>query len=143
MAEEKNLREVLESLQEVLGSWGKDPESRREDEKARQERLATENRAAQVRLREARVRRLDAEVAQIEDVTKLRREYAGHALKFLRIWMAVVGALVIFQGFRLLGFELSDTVLTAIVGGTAVSVIGLVLAVIRGLFVVPPSSPSN
>lgn len=48
--------------------------------------------------------------------------------------MLCIGALVVFQGFGFLGFNLSDTVLTAIVGGTAISVVGLVLAVIKGLF---------
>ena len=44
-------------------------------------------------------------------------------------WTAVVAGLLILDGFSLWGFELDTTVLTTIVGGTTVSVIGPVLAI--------------
>lgn len=79
-------------------------------------------------------RHLEAQTAQIESTTDLQKEYAGRAFKFLTYWMACVGGFVFLQGFGFWGFRLSDVVLSTIVGGTAVAVVGLAHAVIKGLF---------
>ena len=65
----------------------------------------------------------------------LREKYAGRAFRFLICWMSAVGVIVLLQGFGpYTRFSLSDLVLSTIVGGTAVAVVGLAHAVIRGLF---------
>ena len=65
---------------------------------------------------------------------QLIKPYAWAVLQFLCGYGAVVAALLFFQGFKTAGFHLNDTVMGVIVGSTAVSAIGLVLTVVRGLF---------
>lgn len=77
---------------------------------------------------------LEARTAQLRSTTELRERYAGRAFQFLTWWMGCVGMFVALQGFGFLGFRLSELVLSTIVGGTAVAVIGLGHAVVRGLF---------
>ena len=77
---------------------------------------------------------LEALTADLQSTTALRKKYAGHAFRFLTWWMTCVGGFVLLQGFGFLGFTLSDLVLSTIVGGTAVAVIGLGHAVVKGLF---------
>ena len=83
---------------------------------------------------------LEALTAYLRSTTALRQQYAGYAFQFLTWWMACVGIFVALQGFGFLGFRLSDLVLSTIVGGTAVAVVGLAHAVIRGLFGKVPGS---
>jgi hypothetical protein len=66
--------------------------------------------------------------------SQLIKPYAWAVLRFLCCYGGVVGALLFFQGFHTLGFKLNDTVMGVVVGSTAVSAIGLVLTIVRGLF---------
>lgn len=75
-----------------------------------------------------------AQTAHLTSTTGLREKYAGRAFTFLSRWMGGVGLIVLMQGFGFFGFRLSELVLSTIVGGTAVAVIGLAHAVIKGLF---------
>ncbi len=77
------------------------------------------------------------EKEQLKDIISnrnLREEYAKKVLRFLYIYCAVVVTLLILQGFHIYNFKLADLVVVTLVGGTAISVIGLVGFVIRGLF---------
>lgn len=84
-----------------------------------------------------RNRHREAKTARVRSTTELRETYAPRTFKFLAWWMASVGAIVLLQGFGgflWLKFKLSDVVLSTIVGGTAVAVVGLAHAVVKGLF---------
>jgi len=65
---------------------------------------------------------------------RLRWKYAGWVFCYLVGYSAVVGALLVFSGFGIFGFSLPESVLSFLVGSTAASAIGLVLAVTHGLF---------
>jgi len=65
---------------------------------------------------------------------KLRAKYASWIYCYLIGYSCVVTILLILAGFGIFGFELPDSVLSFLVGSTAVSAIGLVLAVTHGLF---------
>jgi len=65
---------------------------------------------------------------------QLIRPYAWAVLWFLSVYGAVVAIILFLQGFRFLGFHFNDTVMGVVVGSTAVSAIGLVRIVVRGLF---------
>lgn len=65
---------------------------------------------------------------------KLRWKYAKWVFCYLIWYSAAVLALLVLSGFGLFGFTLPDNVLGFLVGSTAVSAIGLVLAVTTGLF---------
>ena len=80
---------------------------------------------------------------ELEDLRGLRKKYASRVFGFMVAWTAVVAGLLILDGFSLWGFELDTTVLTTIIGGTTISVIGLVLAIIRGLFPRSAGPPSR
>ena len=96
-------------------------------------------------------RRELALIENLEQTTRLQRRYARRAYTFLKWWMISVGALLVLDAFQrpsfcekeygvgvvcdfIPGLDISDNVLIAVVSSTAVAVIGLVLAVIKGLF---------
>ena len=111
-----------------------------------------------------------ARIAQIEAVNKdvksnrnLRIKYAGRVYRFLKYWVSGAGLLVLIDAIQwpdcsifdpessmsllcrsLPSFDVESSILLAVVGGTTVAVIGLVLAVIRGLFKDPdPPAPNT
>lgn len=119
-------------------------------ESAETSKVSTEE-GRRVREGEKDHRRDLALIENIEQTTRLQEEYAKRAYTFLKWWMISVGALLVLDAFRrppacekegMLGFvcdfmpglDISDNVLIAVVSSTAVAVIGLVLAVIKGLF---------
>lgn len=65
---------------------------------------------------------------------KLRWKYARWVFCYLVCYSIFVGSILTLAGFGICGFVLSEAVLSTLVGSTAVSAIGLVLAVTTGLF---------
>ena len=65
---------------------------------------------------------------------RLRWRYAKWVFYYLVSYSVFAAVLLVFHGFRLFGFELPEIALGALVGSTAVSAIGLVAAVVTGLF---------
>ena len=66
--------------------------------------------------------------------TRMMEPYAGKVFRFLIGYCAFIGAIILLSGFKIGGFEISDTVLGIIAGSTAASAIGLVGFVVSGLF---------
>lgn len=64
----------------------------------------------------------------------LIKPYARRVFAFLCIYCVVVCLIIVFQGFNIGGFFLETPVLSILAGSTAVSAIGLVGIVVRGLF---------
>jgi len=64
----------------------------------------------------------------------MREKFAKWLFGYLVGWSFFVIAIAVFQGFSLLGFHLESTVLSVLFGTTSASVIGLMLAILRGLF---------
>jgi hypothetical protein len=82
----------------------------------------------------AEVDRLTGSQTYEEVRVQMMKPYANKVYWFL-VWYCVFVAIVILLcGFRLGGFQISDTVLGIIAGSTAVSAIGLVGFVVSGLF---------
>lgn len=83
---------------------------------------------------------LDAEYQRLSGSSEvaraaLIRPYAWAVLRFVCAYGAVVSVLLGLQGFGPeIGFHINDGVMGVVVGSTAVSAIGLVLTVVRGLF---------
>lgn len=74
---------------------------------------------------------------QISDLTnyrELRKQYAARVFLFLCTWSLLVFAIVLTRAFASSYFILSDIVLTTLIGGTTISVIGLVGFMMQGLF---------
>tara|TARA_R110002020_G_scaffold161283_8_gene346259 strand:- start:4789 stop:5121 length:333 start_codon:yes stop_codon:yes gene_type:complete len=67
----------------------------------------------------------------------LRKSYASQAFRFLYVFAAFSGAIIIAQGFETIPFKLPENVVVTLIGATAASVIGLVGFVARGLFKAP------
>lgn len=65
---------------------------------------------------------------------ELRGKYAHKVFLYLVFYSTFVGILLLITGFNLFGFVLAESVLNFLVGSTAASAIGLVLAVTTGLF---------
>ena len=74
----------------------------------------------------------------------MRSDYAHRVFMFMSIYTVAAFLLVLLSGQSVLDvFELPDSVLITIVGSTAVSVIGLVGIVVRGLFSSGADYPEN
>lgn len=65
---------------------------------------------------------------------ELRKTYAWRVFLFICCWSVAVLLILLSKGFFSSYFELSDIVLTTLVGGTTVSVVGLVGFMMQGLF---------
>lgn len=69
-----------------------------------------------------------------ENLRRLRLLYAHGSFWVLAGWSVAVTIVIFFCGFRLCNFNLSDTILSILVGSTMASIIGLVAIMGRGLF---------
>ncbi len=61
--------------------------------------------------------------------------YAGRAFNFMCVYSGFVGSVLLLDSFNISGFEMDPTVQAYLVGSTAVTVIGLVGMVLKGVFV--------
>lgn len=101
---------------------------KRKDDKDQKEKLDYEHQRA-----------LTEQVKEATRVSKANREMreanAKSVFRYL-VWYSVfVGALLVLNGWGVkTGFVLPDVVLTALVGSTAASAIGLMAIVVNGLF---------
>lgn len=64
----------------------------------------------------------------------MRKQYATWVFQYLVCYSCVVGMMLFVSSINDVRFNISDGVLEILVGSTAVSAIGLVLAVTNGLF---------
>lgn len=64
----------------------------------------------------------------------LREEYAKKSWWFLCGYTGVSFSIIVLDGFSFWGFDLNWPVLSVIAGSTAISAIGLIMQVNRGLF---------
>lgn len=113
----------------VEGKDTPDPEDKREEADAEQ------------RLAEVNLQKLQAQVTALEEANEdtkgnrnLRDKYATWVFSYLVCYSVFVGLLLLAHGMEESTFNLPDTVLSYLVGSTAASAIGLVLAVTHGLF---------
>lgn len=103
-------------------------------------------------------KKIGLQVDILNDLVKTRRKYTVKVFNLLKIWLVCVGLIIIFDaitlptiglhGVRLLPFgsfgqyklydfgqfEISDTVILGIIGGTTANVIGMFIIVLRYLF---------
>lgn len=91
--------------------------------------LQVENADLKTRLAEAEGR---TDVDAIR--ARMMEPWANKVFFFVCIYCSVLFGLVLLAGFKVCNFQLSDTVLAVLAGGTAVSVIGLIGIVVGGLF---------
>lgn len=81
----------------------------------------------------------DESLGQVQQDRKERKTYATRIFWLVCLWLAVIVALVVLQGFLGQGrwFSLSDSVLIAIATTTTASVTALLVVVVRYLFRTP------
>lgn len=96
---------------------------------------------AQDREEDAAAREAKAKAKALEEANEdsasfrsLREKYAGWVYSYLVGYSSVCALLLTADGWKWWYFDLPDSVLEYLVGSTAVSAIGLVLAVTHGLF---------
>jgi hypothetical protein len=78
---------------------------------------------------------LDEETQKDRSSTRrLREDYGRRVYQYLVGYSMAAFLLVMLHGMKYQGFQLDTTVISLIVGSTAVSAIGLVGIVVRGLF---------
>jgi hypothetical protein len=96
--------------------------------------MALADLAARLEEAEAENERLRGKQTVDEVKAGMMKPYADRVYWFVVGYCAVVAVILVFSGFRVGGFGLSDTTLGIIAGSTAVSVIGLIGIVVSGLF---------
>src|SRR5262245_2486283 len=94
---------------------------------------------AQVRAPDALDKKADKQLddENLKDRTStrtLRESYAKRVYRYLVCYSLAAFVIILLQGTRYSGFQLDSTVVGIIVGSTAVSAIGLVGIVVKGLF---------
>lgn len=85
-------------------------------------------------LRKAEIGSIQERNADRRANRKLRSAYAKKVYWYLISYSGFCAGLLLLIGFKVHDFSLPETVLTVIVGSTAVSAIGLVGFVVNGLF---------
>ena len=83
---------------------------------------------------------LEESIANLKADRGLRKKYADNAFRFLVCFSAFSALVLIAQGSPWIPFKLGENIVIALIGSTAVSVVGLVGWVARGLFKAPGSS---
>ena len=101
--------------------------TKKDDKDKEEENIAIDHKRAELRA-------LDEKNKDLEANRELRWRYARWVFFYLVIYSTFVGFVIIISGFHVFGFTLSPSVLEFLVGSTAVSAIGLVAAVVAGLF---------
>lgn len=73
----------------------------------------------------------------IKDIKQNREErekYARWTFRLVIGWIIVIFILIFFKGFSLSGFDLSDTVIVALIGGTTANIISVLVIIMNFLF---------
>ncbi len=76
----------------------------------------------------------DEEIRDRQQNRAQRKEYADNIFTFLCVYMLFVGLIITGVGNSHCGFELSDTVLIALITTTTANVIGIFVFVVKYLF---------
>lgn len=95
---------------------------------------AVERKSRRDRYDELECQKLEEHNVNLRTDRDLKIKYAKYAYRYLCAYSFAALALLIASGIEGSGFSLHWSVLTALVGSTAVSAIGLVRQVINGLF---------
>lgn len=66
--------------------------------------------------------------------TDERKSYADRLFKFLVIYMLLVFAVLLLQGFAFLGFHLADAVIITLISTTTANIIAVFVFVVKYLF---------
>lgn len=82
--------------------------------------------------------RLKREKQTTDVLNRLAAPYANNTFRFMCGYCAVVGGILLLDGFKAYGFDLEEGLMEFLVGSTAVTVIGLVATVLTGVFVYRP-----
>lgn len=130
-----NAHPTLESIQESGEGLQGDSEGSAQDEQ-------------KLREREALTDQTRAQTEQIRDTGKLREKYAERVYTLLKWWVWVAVLLLVLNALDpppilsdtpwiarfIPAFDVEKQVMLAFLGSTTVAVVGLVLAVVKGLF---------
>ncbi len=76
----------------------------------------------------------DAHLASFKQDTMHRAEYAPKIFWLVVAWMIGIFILLFFQGFHLFSFDLSNSVLVAVISGTTITVLGMFVVVAKYIF---------
>lgn len=63
-----------------------------------------------------------------------RSDYASRIFWLIVVWLFAIFLVLIFEAWELFGFQLSDSVILALIGGTTASVLALFVVVAKYLF---------
>jgi hypothetical protein len=77
---------------------------------------------------------LRANNEKIRAENTLRKNYARYIYWFVVAWVASIIGIVICHGFKLGGFQLSDTTLIAVISGNTLTIVGMLVTIVKYLF---------
>ncbi|HUK31196.1 MAG TPA: hypothetical protein VLV89_08780 [Candidatus Acidoferrum sp.] len=73
-------------------------------------------------------KKLELEIASLKQDIEARKEYAKKIFWLILAWLMAVLVILFFEGFKLRGFHLDDSVLIAIVSSTTITGIFAIVA---------------
>ena len=76
----------------------------------------------------------ELELKSREQDIEHREKYANRLFWFVAVWVGLMLIIVLLEGSELVPFDLSDTVLTTLIGATTANVLGLFAIVANYLF---------
>lgn len=87
--------------------------------------------------RDLDLERAEEELESAKQDRTERKRYASLIFGLICAWLVMLFAVLFFQGLAAFGFQLQDSVLLALIGGTTANVLGIFVIVAKYLF------PSN
>lgn len=84
--------------------------------------------------RRVRTAFLAREIAQIDTIVSERKIYANKIFCLVVYWLVGIAFFLVLQGFHVMGFNLADKTMLALIGGTTLNVVGIFAVVANFLF---------
>lgn len=85
-------------------------------------------------IQQKKIQKLDEEIKDLQQDREQRKEFADKIFDFMRFYLFAVFFIIMLNGITINNFKVSDEVILALLGTTAIEVIGTFAIVARYLF---------
>lgn len=75
-----------------------------------------------------------ARLRSFEQWIELKEKFSKQIFYLTIGWLIVVLAIVVFKGYELFGFDLSDNVIMTLIGSTTANILGLLVIILKYVF---------
>jgi hypothetical protein len=125
--------EKLDLIDIIEGDNSKDFELSDEMAIQQEESLESEGKVI-FEIQQKKIQKLDEEIKDLQQDREQRKEFADKIFDFMRCYLGAVFFIIMLNGITINNFKVSDEVVLALLGTTAIEVIGTFTIVARYLF---------